>query len=331
MTPGVEGPRAYLLDLQDHLCATVEAVEGETGSAPARFDRREHTGDGGSLARPCVLSDGRVFERAAVNFTHAGGPSMPAAGTERRPDLAGLPFAAVSLSLIFHPRNPYAPITHMNLRFFAVGAKHGGPAGSGTAGKGGEGATATAGAGPPPVWWFGGGFDLTPCYGFEEDAVFWHRMARRACARFGDDVYPELKASCDAYFFLPHRGECRGVGGLFFDDRTGNFEREFGLWKSLGDHFPLAYFPILDRRKDAAYGERERRHQEIRRGRYVEFNLLYDRGTRYGLQSGRNIESVMASMPPAVRWAYDHEPEPGTPEAELAERFLKPRDWLGGE
>ncbi len=299
--PDPSAVHAYLADLQDRICRELEREDGR-----ARFRREELPGPGGGLARPRALEDGEVVEKAAVHFTHARGPGLPPAATERRPELAGAPFEAVSLSMIVHPTNPYVPTTHMNLRCFVAS-----PPGS------------------EPVWWCGGGFDLTPTYGFLEDAVHWHRTARDACAPFGADAYPRFKAWCDEYFALPHRGETRGVGGLFFDDLVlDDFETTFAFLRSVGDHFLPAYLPLVQRRRAMTFGERQRDFQLLRRGRYVEFNLVYDRGTRYGLQSGRRVESVLASMPPLVRWAYDWQPEPGSPEAELGETFLKPRDWL---
>jgi coproporphyrinogen III oxidase len=245
---------------------------------------------------------------------------MPQAASERRPELAGRRYEAVSLSLIVHPRNPYVPTSHANYRFFVAHPPE--PA------RGGEGA----------VWWFGGGLDLTPYYGFEEDAVHWHRTVAQACGPYGADLYPRLKQACDEYFFLPHRGEHRGVGGLFFDDlgpdfapegfARGSFEGAFAFWRAAGDAFLKAYIPILARRRDTPHGDRERQFQLYRRGRYVEFNLLYDRGTRFGLQAGGRSESILASMPPLVRWVYDFQADPGSPEARLSEHFLQPRDWL---
>ena len=300
--PDGTGFRNYLLGLQDRIC---QALEGADGTA--RFREEQLPGEGGTLARPRALEDGAVFEKSAVHFTHARGPRLPPAATARRPELAGRAFEATSLSLIVHPRNPYVPTTHMNLRQFVA-----------------------EGAGEP-VWWFGGGFDLTPTYGFEEDAVHWHRQARAACAPLGPDAYDRFKKGCDEYFFLKHRGETRGVGGLFFDDLAeGGFATSRAFAESVGDHFLSAYLPLVERRRDTAYGEREREFQLVRRGRYVEFNLVYDRGTLYGLQSGRRVESVLASMPPLVRWRYDWRPEPGSPEARLTEEFLRPRDWLAG-
>jgi len=299
MSSGESGAvHAYLVDLQDRICGALEAQDG------GRFDARSGETSAGVETRPRVLSDGAVLERAAVLFSHARGPSLPPAATARRPELAGEAFEAVSLSLIVHPRNPYAPTSHANLRFFR------------------------AGAGAAGAWWFGGGFDLTPVYPFHEDCVHWHRTARAACTPFGDDLYPRFKKACDEYFFLPHRGEARGIGGLFFDDfAEGGFERAFALVRSVGDHYVPAYAPIVERRKRTPYGERERGFQLYRRGRYVEFNLVYDRGTRYGLQSGRRIESVLASMPPLAAWRYDFSPESGSREEELVRDYLRPRDW----
>ena len=276
-------------------------------ASPARaFQRDELEGARGGVARPRVLEGGEVLERAAVNLSHTRGVDLPPAATARRPELAGRAYEAVSVSLIVHPRNPYAPTSHANFRLFLATRE-----------------------GEPPVWWFGGGFDLTPYYGFDEDAVHWHATARAACAPHGEEVYPRFKAWCDEYFFLKHRGEARGVGGLFFDDlNEGGFQRCYDLWSRIGEHYLPAYLPILDRSLGMPYGERERDHQLVRRGRYVEFNLVYDRGTLFGLQSGGRIESILASMPPEVRWRYDRRPEPGSPEAELPERFLRPRDWL---
>jgi coproporphyrinogen III oxidase len=237
-------------------------------------------------------------------YTHSRGSALPPAATERNPDLAGRPFEAVALSLITHPCNPHVPTTHMNLRFFHVEDAH------------------------RPVWYFGGGFDLTPVYAYEEDCRHWHRVARDACAGFGCDVYPTVKRACDDYFYLPHRQECRGVGGIFFDDWTrGGFANSFAFVRSVGEAFLAAYVPIVERRRATAYGDRERDFQLYRRGRYAEFNLAIDRGTRYGMQSGRRIESVLASLPPVANWRYDWQPPAGSREAELAS-FLKPRDWV---
>jgi coproporphyrinogen III oxidase len=290
--------RGYLMELQDRICAGLEAQDGQ-----ARFDQRAFEGEG-TLARPRVLSDGPVLERAAVNFSHSRGPALPPAATAHRPELAGRRFEAIAVSLIVHPRNPFAPTSHANLRYFVAERD-----------------------GEPAAWWFGGGFDLTPYYGFDEDCVHWHRIAREACTPFGADVYPRFKKACDEYFFLPHRGEPRGIGGLFFDDENaGGFEQSFALARSIGDRYLPAYLPILEKRKQTPYGAAQRDFQLYRRGRYVEFNLIYDRGTRYGLQSGRRIESVLASMPPLAAWRYDWHAEPGSPEAKLVEHYLRPRE-----
>jgi coproporphyrinogen III oxidase len=251
------------------------------------------------------MGEGAVLEQAGVGFSNVFGPGLPPSATVNRPDLAGRGFEALGVSLVFHPKNPYAPTCHMNVRFFIAEKE-----------------------GEEPVWWFGGGFDLTPYYGFEEDAVHWHATAREACAPFGPEVYPRYKKWCDEYFFLRHRGEPRGIGGLFFDDlNEWGFERSFAFLRSVGDHFLPAYLPILRRRRDIPHGERERDFQLYRRGRYVEFNLVYDRGTLFGLQSGGRTESILMSLPPLVRWRYNWHPEPGTPEARLYEEFLRPRDW----
>ena len=291
--------RSYLQELQDRICASLEALDGE-----ARFREERLEGPGGTLARPRALEGGPVIEKTAVHFTHARGPKLPPAASEAHPHAAGQPFQAVSLSMIVHPRNPYAPTTHMNLRCFCT-------------------------EGDSPTWWFGGGFDLTPYYGFDEDCVHWHREAATACEVLGPGHYEAMKKACDEYFYLPHRGEPRGIGGIFFDDlNEGGFDACFAFVRAVGDHFLPAYLPIVERRRDTPYGERERRFQCLRRGRYAEFNLVYDRGTKYGLQSGRRIESVLASLPPLVEWRYDWQPEPGSPEARLLEHTLQPRDWL---
>jgi coproporphyrinogen III oxidase len=301
--PDVGAVRAYLLDLQDRITSGFEREDGE-----ARFRCEQVETPGGGLSRPRVLDNGPVLEKAAASFSHSVGSRLSPASTERRPELAGRGFQAVSLSVIAHPRCPYAPTSHMNVRLFTAERE-----------------------GAAPVWWFGGSFDLTPCYGFEEDAVAWHRAARDACAPLGEGAYAELKRQCDEYFNLPHRGEARGVGGIFFDDlERPDFARCFEFLRRVGEAYLSSYLAILSRRKHTPWGERERGFQRYRRGRYVEFNLLYDRGTRYGLESGRRIESVLASLPPDVAWRYDWSPEPGSPEAELYERFLPPRDWLAG-
>lgn len=303
--------RGELLALQERICGVLEAED-----AGAQFVRDEMPRPGGGLSRPWVLSDGQVIERAAVNFTHTIGSRMPAAATERRPDLVGRNYHAVSISLIVHPRNPYVPTTHANFRFLITEGSE--------AGKQDPAAES--------IWWFGGGYDLTPYYGFVEDAVHWHRTARDACAPHGSDLYETLKKDCDAYFYLPHREEARGIGGLFFDDLSdGGFERCHALWYAIADSFLDAYKPILARRKNTPYSDRQRDFQQVRRGRYVEFNLLYDRGTRFGLQAGARTESVLASLPPTVQWRYDFKPERGSPEAALCKDFLTPRDWLSSD
>lgn len=299
--PDPQALHDVLTDLQDRISGALEAADGGT-----RFQESLFPGEGTVFSRPRVLEGGDRIEKAAVNFTHSRGAQLPPAATERRPELAGAPFEAVSLSLIVHPRNPYAPTTHMNVRGFVAQP-----------------------SGAEPCGWLGGGFDLTPYYGFEEDAVHWHEQSRAACAPLGKGAYARFKKECDEYFFLHHRQEARGIGGIFFDDlQEPDWATCFSFLCSVGDHFLPAYLPILERRCDHPYGERERDFQAWRRGRYAEFNLVWDRGTKYGLQSGRRIESVLASMPPVVHWKYDYTPEPGTPEAELAERFLTPRDWV---
>ncbi len=301
--PNIAAVRDYLLDLQDRL---TQALEAEDGSVRRREDAWERPEGGGGRTR--VLQEGALFERGGINFSHVQGAHLPPTATARRPELAGRAFQALGVSLVVHPRNPYVPTSHANVRFFVA-----------------EQADAA------PVWWFGGGFDLTPYYGFVEDAVHWHRVARAACLPFGAEVYPRLKRQCDEYFFLRHRQEPRGIGGLFFDDLdAGGFARCFDFLKSVGDHYLPAYLPIVQRRKGLPWGERERAFQKYRRGRYVEFNLVYDRGTLFGLQSGGRTESILMSLPPEVSWRYDWHPAPGTPEAELYERFLVPRDWLAG-
>lgn len=294
--------KEYLLALQDAICA---ALEDEDGTARFREDAWEREGGGGGRTR--VVEGGPVLEKAGVNFSHVRGDRLPPTASQRRPELEGRGFEAMGVSLIVHPRNPYAPTSHANLRFFIAEKE-----------------------GEAPVWWFGGGFDLTPYYGFEEDAVHWHKTAKAACDPFGKDLYVRFKKECDEYFFLPHRNEPRGVGGLFFDDfDEGGFANAFALVRSVGDHYMPAYRPLLARRKDAEYGERQRDFQLYRRGRYVEFNLAYDRGTRFGLQSGGRIESILVSLPSEVRWRYDWAPEDGSEEARLYEVFLRARDWVG--
>src|SRR5882757_4502378 len=292
--------KSYLSELQDRITATLE----NTDSVKFRRDLWERPEGGGGESR--LLSDGAVFERAGVSFSHVLGDKMPPSASSLRPEIAGAPFEAMGLSLVFHPRNPHVHTTHCNVRFFVAPP-----------------------ANEPEVWWFCGGFDLTPYYPHDEDVLHWHRTARAACREFGPTVYEKYKSWCDRYFFLPHRNETRGVGGLFFDDlNEDGFERSFAFQRSVGDHFLPAFMPILERRKDQPYGDRERQFQLYRRGRYVEFNLVYDRGTLFGLQSRGRTESILMSMPPLVRWEYDWRPAPGSPEARLYEDFLRPRDFL---
>ncbi len=299
--PDLAAVRAYLLGLQDSICAALAAEDG----GPAGFRTDEWTRPEGGGGRTSILAEGAVFEKAGVAFSHVRGTKLPPSATAHRPELAGKAWEAVGVSLVLHPRNPYVPTSHANVRFFIAGADT-----------------------PAPVWWFGGGFDLTPYYGFEEDAVHWHRTARTAVAPFGEKLYPRFKTWCDDYFFLKHRGEPRGIGGLFFDDFNElGFERSFALQRAVGDAFIPAYRPIVARRKATPHGDRERDFQLYRRGRYVEFNLVWDRGTLFGLQSGGRTESILMSLPPLVRWDYDRHPEPGSPEARLYTDFLRPRDW----
>jgi len=292
--------KQYLTDLHDRITDAIESLDAEK----FRRDPWRRPEGGGGESR--ILSEGSVFERAGVSFSHVCGASMPQSATQQRPEVAGAPFEAMGISLVFHPRNPFAPTTHANVRFLIATPRDGAPA-----------------------WWFGGGFDLTPYYPFDEDVLHWHTTARAACLPFGAGVYEKYKDWCDRYFFLPHRNETRGVGGLFFDDLSeGGFDRSFALLRSVGDHFLSAYLPIIERRKDHGYGERERDFQLYRRGRYVEFNLVYDRGTLFGLQSRGRTESILMSLPPLVRWDYDWHPEPGSRETRLYSDFLRPRDFL---
>jgi len=297
----IDPVRAYLMDLQDRICRTLEAEE-----SAARFteDDWQHATGGGGRTR--VLYDGEIFEQAGVGFSHVHGTDLPASATAHRPELAGRGYQALGVSLVIHPANPYVPTSHANVRFFIAEKEN-----------------------ESPIWWFGGGFDLTPYYPFLEDVIHWHRTALNACEPFGPEVYPRFKRWCDEYFFLKHRNETRGVGGLFFDDLNAwGFERCFEFMRSVGDHYLPGYVPIVRRRKDASYGERERTFQLYRRGRYVEFNLVYDRGTLFGLQSGGRTESILMSLPPVVRWRYNWKPKPGSKEEELYQSFLRPRDWL---
>ena len=287
----------FLKKLQERICSGLEALENSQKFAQ---DEWKFSGGGGGDSR--VLESGTVFEKAGVNFSSIQGMQLPAAATEKRKNLKDQSFSATGISVIVHPCNPYVPTTHMNLRFIRVGVES---------------------------WWFGGGFDLTPYYGFVEDAIHWHRTAAAACEGFGDGLHLRLKNWCDEYFYLKHRNESRGIGGVFFDDFTeGGFDHSFEFLQSIGSHFLDAYLPIVERRMLTPFGEREREFQLIRRGRYVEFNLVYDRGTLFGLQSGGRTESILVSLPPSVSWRYDWKAEPGSAEAKLAEEFLQPQDWL---
>lgn len=296
--------KTYLLDLQDRICSTLEMEEPET-----RFieDNWQRTEGGGGKTR--VLSGGQVFEQGGVNFSHVFGNQLPASATAARPELTNRQFQAMGVSLVIHPINPYIPTSHANVRFFVAEKEN-----------------------EPSIWWFGGGFDLTPFYPFKEDVLHWHETAQKACEPFGADVYPRYKKWCDDYFYLKHRQETRGVGGLFFDDlNEWGFEKCFAFMQSIGDHYCKAYVPIVKKRKHMEFGERERAFQLYRRGRYVEFNLVYDRGTLFGLQSGGRTESILMSMPPVANWRYNWQPEPNSPEEELYRHYLKAQDWLGLE
>jgi coproporphyrinogen III oxidase len=322
--PDAAAVRAYLLSLQDSICA---ALEAEDGSGRFREDVWSRPEGGGGRTR--ILTDGTVFEKAGVAFSHVYGNTLPPSATAHRPELAGRSWQALGVSLVIHPRNPYVPTSHANVRFFIANP----PASPGAAGVQPVETRNSKLENPEnSVWWFGGGFDLTPYYGFEADAVHWHRTARTAVAPFDSALYPRFKKWCDDYFFLKHRNEPRGIGGLFFDDFNQlGFERSFALMRSVGDAFIPAYRPIVAKRKATPFGERERQFQLYRRGRYVEFNLVWDRGTLFGLQSGGRTESILMSLPPLVRWDYDWKPEPGSPEARLYEIFLRPQDWAAKE
>lgn len=291
----------FLQQLQNSICSSLESADGKAKFVEDAWQRAE---GGGGKSR--VLTGGAVFEQAGVNYSHVFGANMPASATAHRPELAGRSFNACGVSLVIHPNNPYVPTTHANVRFFIAEKE-----------------------GEAPVWWFGGGFDLTPFYPFEEDVVHWHQTAKAAVDPFGEQYYPAYKKWCDDYFYLKHRNETRGVGGLFFDDlNQPGFDTSFALMRSVGEAFIPAYLPIVEKRKVTPFGERERQFQLYRRGRYVEFNLVYDRGTLFGLQSGGRTESILMSMPPLVRWQYGYQPETGSAEAQLYQRYLKPQDWL---
>ena len=300
----IEAVKTYLQDLQDRICSELEALDGQNSFREDAWQRSE--GGGG---RTRVIEEGAVFEKGGVLYSHVYGDKLPPSASANRPELAGRSFQAMGVSLVIHPRNPYVPTSHANVRFFV-------------AEKPGE----------EPVWWFGGGFDLTPYYGFEEDAKYWHQIAKQACEPFGPEIYPKFKNWCDDYFYLKHRDEARGIGGLFFDDYSeGGFENSFALMKSVGDAYIQAYAPIVARRQAMPYGEVERSFQAFRRGRYVEFNLVYDRGTLFGLQSGGRTESILVSLPPKVEWHYDYQPESGSAESRLYTDFLPARDWLADD
>jgi len=311
--PDLPAVRHYLLALQDAICAALEVEE-----AGARFREDAWTRPEGGGGRSRVLEAGAVFEKAGVNFSHVSGATLPPSATAQRPGLAGRPFHALGVSLVIHPRNPYVPTSHMNVRFFLAGE----PTPPGAPSENPAAKIAH------PAWWFGGGFDLTPCYGFEEDCIHWHRVAQAACAPHGADLHPRFKRWCDEYFLLRHRAEPRGIGGLFFDDfHAGGFAASFAFARSVGDAFLPAYLPLVRRRRATPHGERERAFQLHRRGRYAEFNLVWDRGTLFGLQSGGRTESILMSLPPLAAWRYDWHPAPDSPEARLTTHFLPPRDW----
>ena len=307
----VNAVKAYLLNLQDSICDALAEEDGSKKFSEDSWDRDNDTESNAEIilkggGRSRVMEDADVFEKAGINFSHVRGDSLPGSATAHRPELAGRSFQALGVSLVIHPRNPYVPTSHANVRFFIAEKE-----------------------GEDPVWWFGGGFDLTPYYGNDEDAVHWHTMAKQACEPFGAEVFPKYKKWCDEYFYLKHRGEPRGIGGLFFDDlNEGGFDHCFSFMKSVGDHYISAYQPIVAKRKEMKYGEREREFQLYRRGRYVEFNLVFDRGTLFGLQTGGRTESILMSLPPLVTWKYNWQPEKGTAEAELYEKYLKPNDWV---
>lgn len=298
----IQTVKEYLLALQMHICTTLEVLDGKATFLTDNWERKE---GGGGKTR--VLTNGNIFAKAGVNFSHVYGHTLPPSATQSRHGLKDCPFQALGVSLVIHPENPYVPTSHANVRFFMAEPIN-----------------------QSPIWWFGGGFDLTPYYGFTEDCKHWHQTAKDACDPFGSTIYPQFKKSCDDYFYIKHRHEARGIGGLFFDDyNEGGFEQAFGLMRSIGDHYIKAYAPIVEKRKEHPYGEREKSFQRYRRGRYAEFNLVYDRGTLFGLQSNGRTESILMSLPPEVEWHYNWHPEPGTPEYTLYTNFLPARDWLG--
>ena len=296
--------KQYLLQLQQSICMQLEEADGAGHFVEDHWQRDSHERlNGGGVSS--VLTEGDVIEQGGVNFSHVIGPQLPKAATAQRPELEGRRYEAMGVSLVIHPRNPHIPTSHANLRYFIAEKE-----------------------GEDPVWWFGGGFDLTPYYGYEEDCIHWHKTAKRACDPFGKSLYPKYKKWCDEYFYLPHRQEARGVGGLFFDDlNQDGFADSFTFVQSVGDHYLKAYLPIINRRKETAYTDQQRDFQLYRRGRYVEFNLIHDRGTLFGLQSGGRTESILMSMPPLVKWRYNWQPEEGSEEARLTQHFLVPKNW----
>ena len=298
----IDQVKKYLLRLQEDLCSDLESIDGRAIFEKDRWTKKDGNGNGITS----VICDGNVFEKGGVNFSIVQGNKMPKSATAIRPELEGRKYTALGVSLVLHPLNPYVPAVHLNVRFFVAEKP-----------------------GKETIWWFGGGFDLTPFYGFDEDAVHWHMTAKKACLPFGEKVYSKYKKWCDDYFYLEHRDEQRGIGGLFFDDlNEGGFDRCFEFSKSIGDHFPEAYLPIVIKRKDTPYGEKERDFQLYRRGRYVEFNLIYDRGTLFGLQSGGRAESILMSMPPEVRWSYQRQVLEDSEEGKLYNHYLKPKEWI---
>lgn len=297
----IEQVKKYLIDLQQTICSEIELLDGGTVFEQDHWSRDDQRGNGIS----CIISNGNVFEKGGVNFSIIRGDKMPKSASALRPELEGRQYTALGVSLVLHPDNPYIPTAHANVRFFVAEEQ-----------------------GKDPIWWFGGGFDLTPYYGFDEDAVHWHETAKKACIPFGKDVYPKYKKWCDDYFCLTHRNEQRGIGGLFFDDLNGDFEECFNYMKSVGSHFTEAYIPIAKKRMNTTFSEKEKDFQLYRRGRYVEFNLIYDRGTLFGLQSGGRTESILMSLPPKAQWSYQYKIEVGSEEEKLTSYFLKPRDWI---
>ena len=304
MNPAFAPVRTYLMDLQQRITSALTQLDGKSFLSDSWEKPKGETLQGNGITM--IMEQGNVFERAGVGFSHVTGPKLPASATQHRPELNGSPFEAMGVSLVFHPRNPYVPTVHMNVRALMARTEAG-----------------------EPVAWFGGGMDLTPYYGFEEDAVHFHSTCKQALDGFGEHLYPRFKSWCDEYFFLKHRNEPRGIGGIFYDDFSElGFDRSFEMMQSVGDHLVKAYLPIVEKRMDMTFGEREREHQLYRRGRYVEFNLVFDRGTHFGLQSGGRTESILLSMPPLVTWSYRHQPEEGSAEHRLYTDFLKPKAWI---